>query len=50
MVRGLSAVGEGQEVLNDVKLGEGDGAAVSGERRIGIAATEDGEVLAFDLA
>lgn len=36
--------------LNGVELSTGDGAAVSGERRIEIAATEEGEVFLFDLA
>ena len=43
MVRGAVALG-------DVRLGAGDGAAISGEERLEITATEEAEVLLFDLA
>lgn len=36
--------------LNGVQLRQGDGAAVSGEVALSVAATEDSEVLLFDLA
>ena len=43
-------VASGRVVLNGVDLGEGDGAAVSDEARLELRATEDAEVLVFDLA
>jgi hypothetical protein len=36
--------------LNALALTQGDGAAVSGEVRLTIAATADAEILLFDLA
>lgn len=43
-------VARGVVTLNGVTLGAGDGAAVSDERRFELVATEDAEVLVFDLA
>ena len=43
-------VASGSVTLNGVKLGEGDGAAVSDEARLELRASEDAEVLLFDLA
>lgn len=40
----------GAVALGDARLGAGDGAAISGEDRLEITATEDAEVLLFDLA
>jgi redox-sensitive bicupin YhaK (pirin superfamily) len=36
--------------LNGQKLHQGDGAAISEEKKLTIKATEDAEVLLFDLA
>jgi redox-sensitive bicupin YhaK (pirin superfamily) len=43
-------VARGSVVLNGVPLGEGDGAAVSGEPEVTIRAESDAEILLFDLA
>jgi quercetin 2,3-dioxygenase len=43
-------VARGGVALNGTELGEGDGASVSDEERLEIRATEDAEVLVFDLA
>lgn len=43
-------VAAGSVVLNDVTLGQGDGAAVSQESNLRITAKEPAEVLLFDLA
>jgi redox-sensitive bicupin YhaK (pirin superfamily) len=43
-------VARGSVILNGEALGAGDGAAVSDETALEIAATADAEVLAFDLA
>jgi len=43
-------VTRGEVDLNGVLLQEGDGAAVSGEARIGIAARVEADLLLFDLA
>jgi redox-sensitive bicupin YhaK (pirin superfamily) len=36
--------------LNGQKLQQGDGAAISEEQKLKIKATEDAEILLFDLA
>jgi redox-sensitive bicupin YhaK (pirin superfamily) len=36
--------------VNGSKLNQGDGAAISNEKQLSIKATEDAEVLLFDLA
>jgi redox-sensitive bicupin YhaK (pirin superfamily) len=43
-------VAKGEVELNDQKLRQGDGAAISKEKKLKIRATEDAEVLLFDLA
>jgi quercetin 2,3-dioxygenase len=43
-------VARGEIDLNGKKLSEGDGAAVSDEKRLDLAATGNAEVLLFDLA
>jgi quercetin 2,3-dioxygenase len=43
-------IAAGSVVLNDVTLGQGDGAAVSQESNLRIRAKEPAEVLLFDLA
>ncbi len=43
-------IAKGAVELNGQKLHQGDGAAVSEEKRLAIKATEDAEVLLFDLA
>ncbi|HEY8188527.1 MAG TPA: pirin family protein [Pyrinomonadaceae bacterium] len=43
-------VAAGSVVLNDVALKQGDGAAISQESKLRIAASEPAEVLLFDLA
>jgi redox-sensitive bicupin YhaK (pirin superfamily) len=43
-------VAAGSVMLNDIDLKQGDGAAVSGESTITIAAQEPSEILLFDLA
>ena len=43
-------VARGSASLNDTKLDEGDGAAVSGEGRLTVAGRGPAEVLIFDLA
>ena len=43
-------VARGEIELNGKKLGEGDGAAVTDEKRLDLAATGSAEVLLFDLA
>ena len=43
-------VAAGSVTLNDISLKQGDGAAVSGESAIRIAAQEPSEILLFDLA
>jgi len=43
-------VARGRATLDGQKLAEGDGAAVSGEDRLGVEGQEDAEVLLFDLA
>ena len=43
-------VARGRVELNGQALGEGDGAEVSDEKRLEIAAQDDAEVLLFDLA
>jgi redox-sensitive bicupin YhaK (pirin superfamily) len=43
-------VAAGSVMLNDIDLKQGDGAAVSGESSITIAAQEPSEILLFDLA
>ena len=43
-------VARGEVELNGKKLGEGDGAAVSDEKRLDLAAPGSAEVLLFDLA
>jgi hypothetical protein len=37
-------------LLNGAALAEGDGAAVTGEEIVEVIATEDAELLLFDLA
>jgi hypothetical protein len=36
--------------LNGKKLDQGDGAAITGEKKLSIKGVEDAEVLLFDLA
>jgi redox-sensitive bicupin YhaK (pirin superfamily) len=43
-------VAKGEIELNGQKLGQGDGAAVSEEKKLTIKGTKDAEVLLFDLA
>jgi redox-sensitive bicupin YhaK (pirin superfamily) len=43
-------VAKGEVELNGKKLGQGDGAAVSDEKKLTIQGTKDAEVLLFDLA
>jgi len=43
-------VAKGEVELNGKELHQGDGAAISEERKLTIKATEDAEVLLFDLA
>jgi redox-sensitive bicupin YhaK (pirin superfamily) len=43
-------VAKGEVELNGHKLHQGDGAAISEEKQLTIKATEDAEVLLFDLA
>lgn len=43
-------VAKGAVELNGERLSQGDGAAVTDERRLSIKSTEDAEVLLFDLA
>jgi redox-sensitive bicupin YhaK (pirin superfamily) len=43
-------IAKGEVELNGKKLNQGDGAAVSEERSLTIKATQDAEVLLFDLA
>jgi redox-sensitive bicupin YhaK (pirin superfamily) len=43
-------VAKGEVELNGQKLHQGDGAAISEEKKLTIKATEDAEVLLFDLA
>jgi redox-sensitive bicupin YhaK (pirin superfamily) len=43
-------VARGAVELNGTVLGPGDGAAISGERRLELAGRPEGEVLLFDLA
>ena len=43
-------VARGRVRLGSNDLGEGDGAAISGEQRLAIEGLDDGEVLVFDLA
>ncbi len=40
---------EGSSDLNGIALGEGDGAKIRDESRVKFSATEDAEVLLFDL-
>jgi redox-sensitive bicupin YhaK (pirin superfamily) len=43
-------VAKGAVELNGKKLGQGDGAAVSDERKLGVRGVEEAEALLFDLA
>jgi redox-sensitive bicupin YhaK (pirin superfamily) len=43
-------VAKGEIELNGHKLHQGDGAAISEEKALTVKATEDAEVLLFDLA
>jgi quercetin 2,3-dioxygenase len=43
-------VAKGEVELNGQKLGQGDGAAISDEKKLAIKGTRDAEVLLFDLA
>jgi redox-sensitive bicupin YhaK (pirin superfamily) len=43
-------VATGRALLNGASLAEGDGAALSGEEIVEVAANEDAELLLFDLA
>ena len=43
-------VARGRVRVNGKELGEGDGAAISGERGVRVEGVADGEVLVFDLA
>ena len=47
---GWLQVARGRVKLNGKQLDQGDGAAISGETRVTIQATEDAEILLFDLA
>jgi redox-sensitive bicupin YhaK (pirin superfamily) len=40
----------GAATLNGLALAQGDGAGISDERSLTLTATEDAEVLLFDLA
>ena len=46
----LNGVALNGVALNGVALSQGDGAALSNEARIEVEATEDAELLLFDLA
>jgi len=46
---GWLQVARGAVELNGKKLGQGDGAAISDEKKLTIKGTEDAEVLLFDL-
>jgi len=46
----LGAGGRGAVLLNGEKLSAGDGAAISGEKQITCEASQDSEMLLFDLA
>jgi len=41
---------KGTVTISDTRLGAGDGASISGERSLTINASEDAEILLFDLA
>ncbi len=43
-------VAKGAVELNGQRLGQGDGAAISEEKKLTIKGTKDAEVLLFDLA
>jgi len=43
-------VARGSVRLDDTSLGEGDGAAVTGQDRLAVTAVDDAEVLVFDLS
>jgi redox-sensitive bicupin YhaK (pirin superfamily) len=43
-------VARGSVSVNGTPLGTGDGAAITGEKALEIAATESAEVIVFDLA
>jgi redox-sensitive bicupin YhaK (pirin superfamily) len=43
-------VARGAVAVNGIRLGEGDGAAVSGEERLAFVAERPSEILVFDLA
>jgi redox-sensitive bicupin YhaK (pirin superfamily) len=47
---GWLQVARGGVVMNGKKLTQGDGAAISDEKKVNISGTEDAEVLLFDLA
>jgi hypothetical protein len=47
---GWLQVARGAVELNGKKLGQGDGAAISEEKKLSIKGTENAEVLLFDLA
>jgi quercetin 2,3-dioxygenase len=47
---GWLQVARGGVMLNGKKLTQGDGAAISDEKKVNISGTEDAEVLLFDLA
>jgi redox-sensitive bicupin YhaK (pirin superfamily) len=47
---GWLQVAKGAVELNGHKLGQGDGAAISDEKKLSIKGTENSEVLLFDLA
>ena len=47
---GWLQVARGAVELNEKKLAQGDGAAISGEKRVTIKGAKDAEVLLFDLA
>jgi redox-sensitive bicupin YhaK (pirin superfamily) len=47
---GWLQVARGAVEVNGSKLNQGDGAAISNEKQLSIKATEDAEVLLFDLA
>jgi quercetin 2,3-dioxygenase len=47
---GWLQVAKGAVELNGAKLNQGDGAAISQERKLTITGTDDAEVLLFDLA
>jgi quercetin 2,3-dioxygenase len=48
--RGWLQVAKGEVELNGQRLVQGDGAAISDERRLSLKGTKDSEVLLFDLA